>query len=314
MPCEAYAHARRLRRSQPGSPGTSCSPWSPTARPRYLGRGRRSLPHDEIRSADYDGARQGGLGQDSGRREGLDALVDEEAADGAARGPAPDPRYYGPFGPQPDATSAPPGAELTRPAPVRAAPDRLARRRTSAAAGGHSGTRFGRSPAAPPRDLRAGNAGVIAIAAAVALLIGGGAGYGGARLGSAGRTRAGHVQHRDTGRTDLRPDHGSHPDLSGHSRSRCRRRPPRSTPSHVAKRTLPGTVMIQAGRRHRFRVRARHPGPDHDQQSCRGRRRGRELDDHGCIFADGRRQKATPGRSQPVLRPGGDQGRRRRSR
>ena len=99
-------------------------------------------------------------------------MVDEDAADGAARAQPPDPRYYGPFGPPPDAFQAG-SAPLTGPGPEYAphptawpAPD-------SAAPVLTPGPLVAPPPGPSRRGLRAGP--VIAIAAAVALLIGGGA-------------------------------------------------------------------------------------------------------------------------------------------
>ena len=211
-------------------------------------------------------------------------MVDEDAADGAARAQPPDPRYYGPFGPPPDAFRAA-DAPLTGPGPEYAphptawpAPDGAAPVLTRARC-------LPPVPGRPPRrGLRAGP--VIAIAAAVALLIGGGAGYGGARLAQRAEPPA-PVTAGPTQAADPTPTPTPTPTATQESVPPA---PSTLDTVAVAKRTLPGTVMIQVGRGNRIRLRARHPGPHRDQQPRRGRRR-RRIDHPGDL----RRRSATQG-------------------
>ena len=169
-------------------------------------------------------------------------MVDEDAADGAARAQPPDPRYYGPFGPPPDAFRAP-NAPLTGPGPEYAphptawpAPDGAAPVLTP-------GPLPAPVPGRPPRrGLRAGP--VIAIAAAVALLIGGGAGYGGARLAQRAEPPA-PVTAGPTQAADPKP---TPTPTSTATQESVPPAPSTLDTVAVAKRTLPGTVMIQVGR------------------------------------------------------------------
>jgi len=169
-------------------------------------------------------------------------LVDEDAADDAAQNQPPDPRYYGPFGPSPDAFP-PADPPLTGPGPGPGYQPHP----TSWPPPDGSATVLTPAPLAVPapgrsdrRGLRAGP--VIAIAAAVALLIGGGAGYGGARLADRADPPA-PVSAGPTQAADPTPDPA--PTATQEADP-----PPPSTLDTVAvaKRTLPGTVMIQVGR------------------------------------------------------------------
>ena len=86
---------------------------------------------------------------------------------------------------------------------------------------------------------------MIAVAAAVALLVGGGAGYGGALLAEPSRSTG----PRPAGGVPIAPT----PDAARRSVGHRAREPVPPAPTDVdtvavAKRALPGTVMIQVGR------------------------------------------------------------------
>ena len=150
-----------------------------------------------------------------------------------------------------------------------------------------------------PRRPRA--AAVVGIAALTALVIGGGAGL---RRGPAGRPRQ-PVRCR-SGLVDVGGTHGARPTqrLVGQSGPAAagaeyehRRGGPPGTPGHSHDRGRP---------RHRLRIRDRCGGPRDDQQP-RGGRSGRRGQDQRRL----RRRSPDhrhPGRPEPVLRHGGDQG------
>ena len=165
----------------------------------------------------------------------------DEGSDG--REAQPDDRYYGPFGPQPE-DYLPPGAEQNPPT-AYAPPSGWDGPDQSAAPA------LAPAPDFPPprRRSRSGIAGVIAIAAAVALLIGGGAGYGAARLAQ----RAEPAPVTSSTATTAAPTSDPTTDPTGDPSATISREPVPPAPTEVdtidvAKRTLPGTVMIVTGR------------------------------------------------------------------
>ena len=148
---------------------------------------------------------------------------------------------------------------------------------------------------------------MIAVAAAVALLIGGGAGYGAARL--AQRAEPGPVPASTptpAAPTGPTPDPTSDPSATG-SREPVPPAPTELDTVAVAKRTLPGTVMIRAGRSTGsgfvLDTEGRIMTNNHVVAE---RRRSSTI---RVIFSDGRRATRESGRPQSVLRSCGDQGR-----
>ena len=164
-------------------------------------------------------------------------MVDEGSA---GREAPPDDRYYGPFGPQPEdylPAEADPNAQTAYGPPADwEAPDQAPT------------TTLAPAPDfPPPRRRRSGLAGVIAVAAAVALLIGGGAGYGAARLAQQAQPTsapAGTATAAPTSDPTLAPT--SDPSATG-TREPVPPAPSEADVVDVAKRTLPGTVMILTG-------------------------------------------------------------------
>jgi putative serine protease PepD len=168
-------------------------------------------------------------------------VVDEDRPTGHAEGEPSDSRYFGPFGeppptpagehglpPQPHPTFAPDDAiwapPLGQPAMAEGPPGGVSSSATTAILqpAGHTGRRRPRA------------ASLIAVAALTALVIGGAAGYGGATL--ARRTEA-------PAATTASPSA-----LPGVTRTPVAPAPPSANTVEVAKRVLPATVMIQAGR------------------------------------------------------------------
>ena len=165
----------------------------------------------------------------------------DEGSDG--REAQPDDRYYGPFGPQPE-DYFPPDPDLNTqvgyaPPTGWDAPDQP------------TATTLAPAPDFPPprRRRRSGLAGVIAVAAAVALLIGGGAGYGAARLAQRAEPATVPASTATTAAptSDPTADPTSAPSATG-SREPVPPAPTEVDTIDVAKRTLPGTVMIVTGR------------------------------------------------------------------
>jgi putative serine protease PepD len=165
-------------------------------------------------------------------------LVESNPADRPAGDEPPDSRYFGPFGEPPvdyrfasQAETQPP--ELTHAAPSGAWPP------PDAFPGGPPPT------AAPPAEgrRRARPLALIGVAAVTALLVGGGAGYGGALLAERNAAPV-----ASPGSTSSAPAPGASPSPSGSSPEPV---PPGGTTIDtvaVAKRALPGTVTIQVGR------------------------------------------------------------------
>ena len=167
-------------------------------------------------------------------------MVEEDRPTGQADGEPSDSRYFGPFGeppptqlgaqaltPQPGPTFAPYDATwpppLGQPALAEGPPGGNASSATTAILpAGHTGRR------------RPHTASLIAVAAVTALVIGGAAGYGGATL--ARRTEGPAV-------TTASPSA-----FPGVTRTPVPPAPPSANTVEVAKRVLPGTVMIQVGR------------------------------------------------------------------
>ncbi len=165
-------------------------------------------------------------------------MVDDDRPTGHAEGDPSDSRYFGPFGEPPpppsveqsfpsqpgpvfapyDATWSPP---LGQPEPAEGPPAGMPSSATTAMLPGQTSRRRSRS------------ASLIAIAALTALVIGGAAGYGGATL--ARRSEAPAVT-------------AASPAPPGVTRSPVPPAPMSANTVEVAKRVLPATVMIQAGR------------------------------------------------------------------
>jgi putative serine protease PepD len=166
-------------------------------------------------------------------------VVEEDRPTGPAEGEPSDTRYFGPFGeppptpqgahglpPQPaptfepyDATWPPPLGQL----PLVEGPP----------GGGASSVTTAIPPAGQPGRRRPRSASLIAVAALTALVIGGAAGYGGATLAQRGAPSA------TTASPSAPP---------GVTRTPVAPAPPSANTVEVAKRVLPATVMIQAGR------------------------------------------------------------------
>jgi putative serine protease PepD len=166
-------------------------------------------------------------------------VVEEDRPTGQADGEPSDSRYFGPFGEpppthpgaqalpaQPGPTFAPYDASwpppLGQPAMAEGPPGGNTSSATAIVPAGHTGRR------------RPHTASLIAVAAVTALVIGGAAGYGGATL--ARRTEGPAV-------TTASPSA-----LPGVTRTPVPPAPPSANTVEVAKRVLPATVMIQAGR------------------------------------------------------------------
>jgi putative serine protease PepD len=166
-------------------------------------------------------------------------VVEEDRPTGQADGEPSDSRYFGPFGEpppthpgaqalpaQPGPTFAPYDASwpppLGQPAMAEGPPGGNTSSATAIVPAGHTGRR------------RPHTASLIAVAAVTALVIGGAAGYGGATL--ARRTEGPAV-------TTASPSA-----LPGVTRTPVPPAPPSANTVEVAKRVLPGTVMIQVGR------------------------------------------------------------------
>lgn len=166
-------------------------------------------------------------------------MVEEDRPTGPAEGEPSDSRYFGPFGeppptapgaqgpsPQPgptfevsDATWPPPLGQLPR---VEGPPGDTSSVTTAIPPAGRTGRRRPRS------------ASLIAVAALTALVIGGAAGYGGATVAQRTGSPSG---------TTATPS-----GLPGVTRTPVPPAPPSANTVEVAKRVLPATVMIQAGR------------------------------------------------------------------
>jgi putative serine protease PepD len=166
-------------------------------------------------------------------------VVEEDRPTGPAEGEPSDTRYFGPFGeppptpqgghglpPQPaptfepyDATWPPPLGQL----PLVEGPP----------GGGASSVTTAIPPAGQTGRRRPRSASLIAVAALTALVIGGAAGYGGATLAQRGAPSA------TTASPSAPP---------GVTRTPVAPAPPSANTVEVAKRVLPATVMIQAGR------------------------------------------------------------------
>ncbi|HEY5822502.1 MAG TPA: trypsin-like peptidase domain-containing protein [Propionibacteriaceae bacterium] len=149
-------------------------------------------------------------------------MVDENGPHGD--GAYDDARYYGPFG------EASPGPSYQQPYatptwdPPTTTPSVLAQPPTT--------------PPSAPRRRSLRPAAVIGIAAATAVLVGGGAGYGGAKLAGGGSTAA----PVPATSTSVEPSATPTP-----SATPLPPAPSTANTVEVAKRALPGTVMIQAG-------------------------------------------------------------------
>jgi putative serine protease PepD len=165
-------------------------------------------------------------------------VVDDDRPTGHAEGEPSDSRYFGPFGeppaasgehgpPQPDPTFPPYDAiwspPLGQPTMAEGPPGGVSSSATTAILQppGHTGRRRPRA------------ASLIAVAALTALVIGGAAGYGGATLAR---------------RTEAPATTASPSALPGVTRTPVAPAPPSANTVDLAKRVLPATVMIQAGR------------------------------------------------------------------
>ncbi len=156
-------------------------------------------------------------------------------------------RYYGPFGPQPEATvaygdwPAPDDYRLSAaPGSARADFEGQTQPLWPAPSGAPDREAFA-SAAVPPRPGRRGprTAAVIATAAVVALVIGGGAGYAGARLAQRAEPAAA---------ASATPSKASTPaSTPGAPQGSPSPAPPSLDTVAVARKVLPGTVMIQVG-------------------------------------------------------------------
>jgi putative serine protease PepD len=161
-------------------------------------------------------------------------LGDEDTADRPPVQQSADARYFGPFGEPPadaaatDTYHLPEGGYYPPPAASWPPPEPAAGR-----SGSHAAPR-------PPRTRGIRPAAVIAVAAPTALLVGGGAGYGGALLAGRGEV-AGAVPS-----TTVPSANGSPAPTTAASPSPVPAGP--MDPVAVAARALPGTVTIQVGR------------------------------------------------------------------
>jgi putative serine protease PepD len=166
-------------------------------------------------------------------------VVEEDRPTGPAEGEPSDTRYFGPFGeppptpqgahglpPQPDPTFEP--YDATWPPPLGQLP--LVE---GPPGGGASSVTTAIPPAGQTGRRRPRSASLIAVAALTALVIGGAAGYGGATLAQRGAPSA------TTASPSAPP---------GVTRTPVAPAPPSANTVEVAKRVLPATVMIQAGR------------------------------------------------------------------
>jgi putative serine protease PepD len=166
-------------------------------------------------------------------------VVEEDRPTGPAEGEPSDTRYFGPFGeppptpqgahglpPQPDPTFKP--YDATWPPPLGQLP--LVE---GPPGGGASSVTTAIPPAGQTGRRRPRSASLIAVAALTALVIGGAAGYGGATLAQRGAPSA------TTASPSAPP---------GVTRTPVAPAPPSANTVEVAKRVLPATVMIQAGR------------------------------------------------------------------
>jgi putative serine protease PepD len=166
-------------------------------------------------------------------------VVEEDRPTGPAEGEPSDSRYFGPFGePQPTA----PGAQgpSPQPGPTFAAHDATwppplgQLPLVEGPPGDTSSAATAIPPAGRTGRRRPRSASLIAVAALTALVIGGAAGYGGATVAQRTGSPSG---------TTATPS-----GLPGVTRTPVPPAPPSANTVEVAKRVLPATVMIQAGR------------------------------------------------------------------
>jgi putative serine protease PepD len=165
-------------------------------------------------------------------------VVDEDRPTDPGAGEPSDSRYFGPFGEPPP---PPPGAQgFIQPGPAFAPDDATwpppigQTMAEGPPAGFTSLPTTAPLPAGQTGRRRSRSASVIAVAALTALVIGGAAGYGGATLAR-----------RAESATTARP---SAPPTPGVTRTPVPPAPASANTVEVAKRVLPGTVMIQVGR------------------------------------------------------------------
>ena len=167
-------------------------------------------------------------------------MVDEDRPTDHAAGEPSDSRYFGPFGEPPP---LPPGAQgFTQPGPAFAAHDAIwppPIGQPAVAEGPPAGIASSATtailPAGPTGRRRPRSASIIAVAALTALVIGGAAGFGGATLARRTASSA----------TTASPSAAATP---GVTRTPVPPAPASANTVEVAKRVLPGTVMIQVGR------------------------------------------------------------------
>jgi putative serine protease PepD len=165
-------------------------------------------------------------------------VVDDDRPTGHAEGEPSDSRYFGPFGEPPPTRSLEQGFP-SQPDPVFAAYDATwspPLGQPQPAEGPPAGMQPSPTTAMPPGQTsrrRPRSASLLAVAALTALVIGGAAGYGGATL---------------AGRSDTPAVTTASPAPPGVTRSPVPPAPPSANTVEVAKRVLPATVMIQAGR------------------------------------------------------------------
>ena len=166
-------------------------------------------------------------------------MVDEDRPTDPGAGDPSDSRYFGPFGEPPPPT---PGAQgFTQPGPAFAPHDATwpppigLTVAEGPPAGATSLATTATLPAEQTGRRRSRSASVIAVAALTALVIGGAAGYGGATL----------ARRTESSAATARP---SAPATPGVTRTPVPPAPASANTVEVAKRVLPGTVMIQVGR------------------------------------------------------------------
>ncbi len=167
-------------------------------------------------------------------------MVDEDRPTDHAAGEPSDSRYFGPFGEPPP---LPPGVQgFTQPGPAFAPHDATwppPIGQPAVAEGPPAGIASSATtailPAGPTGRRRPRSASIIAVAALTALVIGGAAGFGGATLARRTASSA----------TTASP---SAPATPGVTRTPVPPAPASANTVEVAKRVLPGTVMIQVGR------------------------------------------------------------------
>ena len=168
-------------------------------------------------------------------------MVDEDRPTGHAEGAPSDSRYFGPFGEPPPSASTEQSYPSSQPgtafAPYDATwPPPLGQPEVveSPPPGVPSSATTTMLPAAQTSRRRSRLASLIAVAALTALVIGGAAGYGAATLARRSEAPAS---------TTASPS-----GLPGVTRTPVAPAPPNANTVEVAKRVLPATVMIQAGR------------------------------------------------------------------